>query len=73
MRLTARGGMLVVFAACFAGKTLTSGPRTALGAAPVTLGHSAPWLFTGTALTWAIAVLRGLRGEVRALVPALRS
>ena len=121
-RLTGRGGMLAVFAACLAGllvadlanwgqladavffqassltayyvrpgdllpiavstpllfccacvieKMLTS--RAALGGTLATLGHSAPWLCAGTGLTLAIALLRGLRGEVRALVLALRS
>jgi hypothetical protein len=121
-RLTGRGGVLVVFATCFAGllvadwanwgqladavffqassltayyvrpggllpvvasapllfcfacvteKMLTS--RAALEGTLGTLGHSAPWLFAGTGLTVAIALLRGLRGEVRNLVLAVRS
>jgi len=39
----------------------------------VTLANSAGWLFAGTGLTILIALLRGLRSEVRALVLALRA
>jgi hypothetical protein len=39
----------------------------------VALASSAGWLFAGTGLTILIALLRGLRSEVRALVLALRS
>jgi hypothetical protein len=45
----------------------------ALGKTSGVLAGAALWLFAGTGLTAAIALLRGLGGEVRALVLALRS
>ncbi len=60
--------------ACVVEKMLTSaGPGTALGGTLVTMGHSASWLLAGTGLTLAIALLRGLRAEIRNLVLAVRS
>jgi len=65
---------LLFFAACVLEKALTGpGPRTALAGTLVMLGHCAPWLFEGTGVTLAIALLRGLRTEVRALALALRA
>jgi hypothetical protein len=65
---------LLFFFACALEKALTA-PRLVLAphSTLVALAGSAPWLFAGTGLTLAIALLRGLRGEVRALVLALRS
>ena len=65
---------LLFFAACVLEKAATApGLVAALQGTLVALAGCAPWLFAGTALTVAIAVLRGLRGQVRALVLALRS
>jgi hypothetical protein len=124
-RLTARGGVLVVFAACFLGllvadwanwgeladavffmassltvyyvrpsgllpvvvsppllfffacvlekALISSGTLSAFSGTVVALANSAGWLFAGTGLTILIALLRGLRAEVRTLVLALRS
>jgi hypothetical protein len=61
------------FLACVTEKAMTSlGTLTALEGILVALADSAPWLFAGTALTVAIALLRGLSAEVRALVVDLR-
>jgi hypothetical protein len=38
----------------------------------ITLADAAPWLFAGTALTAAIALLRGLYPGIRSLVLELR-
>jgi hypothetical protein len=125
MKLTGRGGLLMVFAACFLGllvadwasweelgdavffmasslaayyvrrggllpvvvsapllfffaslleKVLTSpGLLPALDETGDVLAGAATWLFAGTGLTVAIALLRGLRGEVSALVLSLRA
>jgi hypothetical protein len=65
---------LLFFFACVAQQAATSpGMHKALDATVVVLAAAAPWLMAGTGLTLAIALLRGLRGEVRALVVALRS
>ena len=65
---------LLFFAACVLAKALTSaGSLAAFSGTMVTLASSAGWLFAGTGLTILIALLRGLRSEVRALVLALRS
>ena len=65
---------LLFFFACVLEKEATSpGMLAAFAATRTALAGSAPWLFAGTALTVAIALLRGLRGEVRALVLTLRS
>jgi len=65
---------LLFFAACVLEKVLTSaGLLTAFSGTVVALANSAGWLFAGTALTILIALLRGLRSEVRDLVVALRS
>jgi hypothetical protein len=124
-RLTARGGVLIVFAACFVGLLvadwanwgeladavffmassltayyvrpsgllpvvvsppllfffacvlekvlISSGALSAFSGTVVALANSAGWLFAGTGLTILIALLRGLRSEVRTLVLALRS
>jgi hypothetical protein len=64
---------VLFFLACALEKAMTSSDvLTALGGVLVALADSAPWLFAGTALTVAIAMLRGLSGEVRALVVDLR-
>jgi hypothetical protein len=64
---------LLFFLAIVAEKSLAaSGPPHALDATLATLADATPWLFAGEALTVAIALLRGLGGEVRALVVALR-
>ena len=61
---------LLFFVACAAEKTLTSsGPAEAIVAA---LAGSAGWLLAGTGLAVAIALLRGLPSEVRALILSLR-
>jgi hypothetical protein len=53
---------LAFFAACLCVQVLTSsGTFGMLEGVLVTLGLAAPWLFTGTALTIAIAFGRGLR------------
>jgi len=65
---------LLFFAACVLEKALISaGLLSAFSGTVVTLADSAGWLFAGTALTILIALLRGLRSEVRALVLALRA
>jgi hypothetical protein len=51
---------------------MSGGVLAAFGATFTVLAASAPWLSAGTALTVAIALLRGLPGEVRALVLTLR-
>src|SRR4029077_15446572 len=58
----------------FAGSTcaeLITAPGTFLAAEGilVTLGTSAPWLFTGTALTIVVAVGRGYRPAIRGSSP----
>lgn len=64
---------LLFFAAVAIEKIITaSGMLTALEGTVVALADAAPWLFAGTALTVVIALLRGLRTEVRALVMELR-
>ena len=121
VRLTGRGGVVVVFATCFLGLLIADWTNWAeladavffmassltayyvrpgsllpvvvsppllffvaiaiekfalasgtLAALEGTLAEAAPWLFAGTALTVAIALTRGLRREVRALVLELR-
>jgi hypothetical protein len=65
---------LLFFAACALEKALISaGLLAAFSGTMVTLADSAGWLFAGTGLTILIALLRGLRSEVRALVLALRA
>jgi hypothetical protein len=65
---------LLFFSACVLEKVLTSsGLLTAFSGTVVALANSAGWLFAGTALTIVIALLRGLRSEVRVLVLALRA
>jgi hypothetical protein len=65
---------VLFFLACVLEKAMTSpGAVTTLEGVLVALADSAPWLFAGTALTVAIALLRGLTGEVRALVLQLRN
>lgn len=63
---------LLFFLACLLEKALTTRGE-AMHGTMVALAGSAPWLFAGTGLTLAIAVLRGLRAEVRALILSLRS
>jgi len=65
---------LLFFFASVLEKTVTAhGLPAAFGTTLTTLAGAAPWLLAGTGLTVAIALLRGLRGEMRALVLALRS
>ena len=65
---------LLFFCACVLEKAATSPAMyKALDATVTVLAGAAPWLLAGTGLTLAIALLRGLSGEVRALVVALRS
>jgi hypothetical protein len=62
------------FLACLLEKVLTSrGLLLALSETRNVLAGATVWLLAGTGLTLAIALLRGLRREVRALVLALRS
>jgi hypothetical protein len=77
-----RGGLLPVvvsspllfFLACVLEKVPGSpGLLPALDKTSDVLAGAAVWLFAGTGLTVAIALLRGLRGEVRVLALALRS
>jgi hypothetical protein len=124
VRLTGRGGVVVVFGTCFAGLlvadlahweeladavffmassltayyvrrgsllpvavsppllffvamaleklVIASGMPAAMEGTLVMLAGAAPWLFAGTAVTVGIALLRGLRCEVRTLVLELR-
>jgi hypothetical protein len=59
---------LVFFAACACAKAATSaGVTSAAESTLVTLASSAPWLLAGTALTVAIALCRGLPGNIRQL------
>jgi hypothetical protein len=65
---------LLFFTACVLAKAVTSGALfSAFGETLITLAHSAGWLLAGAGLTIVIAMLRGLRSEVRALVFSLRS
>lgn len=65
---------LLFFAACALEKALTSsGLVAAFEATVAALAGSTGWLFAGTGLTVAIALLRGLPSEVRALILSLRS
>jgi hypothetical protein len=65
---------LLFFAACVLEKALISaGLLAAFSGTVVALANSAGWLLAGTGLTILIALLRGLRSEVRALILALRS
>jgi hypothetical protein len=65
---------LLFFSACVLEKVLiSSGLLTAFSGTVVALANSAGWLFAGTGLTIVIALLRGLRSEVRSLVVALRA
>ena len=77
-----RGGLLPVvvstpllfFFACLLEKALTSpGLLPAVDETGNVLSGAVTWLFAGTGLTVAIALLRGLGREVRALLLDLRS
>lgn len=64
---------LLFFLACALEKAMTSpGALATLEGVLVALANSAPWLFAGTTLTVAIALLRGLSAEVRVLAVDLR-
>jgi uncharacterized protein DUF6542 len=64
---------LLFFLACALEKAMTSsGALAALEGTLVALADSAPWLFAGTVLTVAIALLRGLSAEIRTLAVDLR-
>jgi hypothetical protein len=59
---------LVFLVACVCAKVATSaGGTSAAEGTLVTLGNSAPWLFTGTVLTILIGLRRGLLGNLRDL------
>lgn len=65
---------LLFFVACVLAEVLIApGLVPALRGTIVALAGATPWLLSGTGLTVAIALLRGLRGELRDLVLALRS
>ena len=65
---------LLFFLACVLEKVVVStGLIAAFSGALITLAGSAGWLLAGTGLTIAIALARGLRSEIRALVYASRS
>jgi hypothetical protein len=56
---------LLFLAACICAEALTaSGAFLAAEGTLVTLGTSAPWLFTGTALTVVVAIARGYRPSI---------
>jgi Domain of unknown function (DUF6542) len=64
---------LVFLAGCLFAKALTaSGMFTMAEGILVTLGTSAPWLFTGTGLTIAIALARGFRPAIPLLTKRAR-
>ena len=64
---------LIFLAACICAKAATSSGTFALAEGMlVTLGTSAPWLFTGTGLTIAIALGRGFRPAIPRLSRARR-
>lgn len=60
---------LLFFLACLAASVVVAGVPGAWPKAAATLAGLAWWLLAGTAITAAIAVLRGLRAEIRALWP----
>ena len=65
---------LLFFLACVLEKVVVStGLIAAFSGTLITLAGSAGWLLAGTGLTIAIALARGLRSEIRALVYASRS
>jgi hypothetical protein len=64
---------VIYFAACLISEWLTSSGTFALFEGIfVTLGTSAPWLFSGTLLTLGIALCRGLPGEIVDFIDDLR-
>jgi hypothetical protein len=64
---------LAFFFSCVLAKLISSsGGTSAAEGILVTLATSAPWLFAGTALTIAIALRRGLLGNLRELRQGLR-
>jgi hypothetical protein len=64
---------LVFLAGCICAKAMTSSGRFAMAEGIlVTLGTSAPWLFTGTGLTIAIALGRGFRPVIPLLAKRAR-
>jgi hypothetical protein len=64
---------LIFLAGCLFAKAVTSSGRFALAEGVlVTLGTSAPWLFTGTALTIVIALGRGFRPAIPLLTRRAR-
>jgi hypothetical protein len=64
---------LAFFFSCVLAKLISSsGGTSAAEGILVTLATSAPWLFAGTALTIAIGLRRGLRGNLRELRQGLR-
>ena len=78
---TKRGALLAIvvsppaifLAACACAETLTApGTLAAFTGTFVTLGTSAPWLFTGTALVLIVALNRGLAREIAAIAACLR-
>jgi hypothetical protein len=80
-RYTKRGTLLAIvvsppaifLAACVCAESLTApGTLAVLTGIFVTLGTSAPWLFTGTALVLVVALRRGLPGEIADITADLR-
>ena len=64
---------MIFLAACVCAELLTSsGTLATVTGIFVTLGTSAPWLFIGTALILAVALCRGLPGEIADLVADVR-
>jgi hypothetical protein len=64
---------IIFLAACVCAELLTSSSTfTTMTGIFVTLGTSMPWLFIGTALVLAVALGRGLAGEIADIVADLR-
>jgi hypothetical protein len=64
---------LVFLAGCICAEAVASSGKFAMAEGIlVTLGTSAPWLFTGTALTVVIALARGFRPSIPLLTRRLR-
>ncbi len=73
LRIVVVSPPLIFLAGCLCAKLMTSAGRFALAEGVlVTLGTSAPWLFTGTALTIVIALGRGYRPAIPLLTRRAR-
>jgi hypothetical protein len=56
---------VIFFCACVCAELLTASGLFAIATGIlITLGTASPWLFTGTALIFAVALTRGLPGEI---------